>query len=103
MRFPLAVIGFTLFSVTRAFARMDAVVIVERGEMSLEGEQPGRGAKARSASLPRPLASATFYRRHKRRTALLTSAMVLVVLGVSLLVFVGMMTVDAVHNPALPT
>jgi len=92
---PLAVIGFTLFSVTRALARMDAVAIVERGELSLEEERSGRGAKARVTSLPQPLASATFYRRHKRRAALLIAAMVLLVLGVSLLVFTITVSVDA--------
>ena len=92
---PLAVIGFTLFSVTRAFAHMDAVAIVERGELSLEGEQPGRGAKARVTSLPRPLAAATFYQRHKRRAALLIGAMALMVLGISLLIFAVTASVDA--------
>ena len=92
---PLAVIGFTLFNVTRALGRMDAVAIVERGELSLEGKQPGRGAQARVMSLPRPLASATFYQRHKRRAALLIGAMTLMVLGVALLIFAVTVSVDA--------
>ena len=45
---PLAVIGFTLFTAVRALGRMDAVAIVERGELSLEGERSGRAARARA-------------------------------------------------------
>jgi len=97
---PLAVIGFTLFAAVRALGRMDAVAIVERGELSLEGEQPGRRAKARVTSLPRPLACATFYRRHKRQATLLIGAMTLMVLSVSLLVFT-FTTVEGAVQPGL--
>ncbi|MBN1439453.1 MAG: hypothetical protein JW929_08595 [Anaerolineales bacterium] len=94
---PLAVIGFTLWSVTRALGRMDAVAIVERGDLSLEG-QP-RPAKGR-ASQPKPLAAATFYRRHKRRAAMTVGAMGMMVMGVALLVFI-MTAVFDVAKPSL--
>jgi len=89
---PLAVTGFTLWSVLRAFVRMDAIAIVERGELSMEGE--ARRAKAGAASRPRPLDAATFYQRHRRRAALTVGATALMVLGVALLVFIMMAVFD---------
>ncbi len=97
---PLAAIGVTFFSAARALARLDAVAIVERGELSLEGAPHGRKAQARVTSLPRPLAAATFYRRHKRRAALLIGAMALTILGVASLVFT-LTTLFDMANPFL--
>ncbi len=97
---PLAVIGFTLFSATRALAHMDAVAIVERGELGMEGERSGQGVKAHVTSLPRPLAAATFYQRHKRRAVLLTGATALMILGVALLFF-GLAMFFGMLNPQL--
>lgn len=85
---PLAVIGFTLFTAVRAFGRMDAVAIVEHGELSLEGKRVGRAARVRAGSLPRPLASTTFYWRHTRQAAVLIGAMALMIVGTAILVFV---------------
>jgi ABC-type antimicrobial peptide transport system permease subunit len=90
---PLAVIGFTLFAAVRAIGRMDAVAIVERGELSLEKAQPnrarsGRAAHVRAKRLPRPLAATTFFRRHSRRAATLIGAMALMIVGTAGLVFV---------------
>jgi ABC-type lipoprotein release transport system permease subunit len=85
---PLAVIGFTLFTAVRALRRMDAVAIVERGELSLEGEHDGGGGRVRVTGLPRPLAATTFYRRHMRRAATLTGAMALMIVGTASLVFI---------------
>jgi len=90
---PLAVIGFTLFAAVRALGRMDAVAIVERGELSLEGSRSGRArsgraARVRAGSLPRPLASTTFYRRHKGQAAALIGAMALMIVGTALVVFI---------------
>jgi ABC-type lipoprotein release transport system permease subunit len=82
---PLAVIGFTLFTAVRALGRMDAVAIVERGELSLEGKRSGR---VRAESLPCPLASTTFYRRHKGQAAVLIGAMALMIVGTALVVFI---------------
>jgi ABC-type lipoprotein release transport system permease subunit len=97
---PLAVIGVTLFSAARALARMDAVAIVERGELSLEGEPPRRKAQAHITSLPQPLSFVTFYRRHSRRAALVIGAMALTILGVALLVF-ALTTLSDMGNPGL--
>jgi len=85
---PLAVIGFTLFTAVRAIGRMDAVAIVERGELSLEGKQPGRAGRDTAGSLPRPLASTTFYQRHKGQAAVLIGAMALMIVGTALMVLI---------------
>jgi ABC-type lipoprotein release transport system permease subunit len=95
---PLTVIGLTLLSVTRAFARMDAVAIVERGDLSMEGE--ARSSKGRPANQPKPLAAITFYRRHKRRAAMTAGAMGMMVMGVALLVFI-MTAVFDVTKPSV--
>ena len=83
---PLAVIGFTLFTAVRALGRLDAVAIVERGELSLEGKQAGRAARAQAERLPRPLAVTTFYQRHSRRAATLIGTVALMIVGTALLV-----------------
>ncbi|MBN1813313.1 MAG: hypothetical protein JXA14_15870 [Anaerolineae bacterium] len=82
---PLAVIGFTLFSAVRALARLDAVAIVERGKLSLEGEQ--RAGRDPDGDPPRPLASTTFYRRHKGQAAVLIGATALMIISTSMFVF----------------
>jgi ABC-type antimicrobial peptide transport system permease subunit len=89
---PLAVIGFTLFTALRALRRMDAVAVVERGELSLERSGPGR---ARSEALLRPLAVTTFYRRHRGQAATLILAMGLMIIGTALIVFVFNSVFDA--------
>ena len=86
---PLAVIGFTLFTAVRALGRIDAVAIIERGELSLEEKRSGHTAHVRAGGLPRPLASTTFYRRHTRQAAVLVGAMALMIVGMALLVFVA--------------
>jgi len=96
---PISVIGFTLISVSRIFSRLDAVAVVERGELSLEENRP-RGATAASAkrsltSSPKPLASWTFYRRHRRRAVLLTGTMGLMIMAVVLVIFLLVVTFDA--------
>jgi ABC-type lipoprotein release transport system permease subunit len=96
---PLVVIGFTLFTALRALGRLDAVAIVERGELSLEGEHDGGGGRGRSGRLPRPLAPTTFYRRHKRRAAVLIVAMALMIVGTALLVFMAGAVMNAMQPP----
>lgn len=90
---PAAVVGSTLLSVSRVFTRLDAVAVVERGELSTE-ENRQRTTKVAQSS-PKPLASTTFYDRHKRRAASLISAMVLMILAVALVVFVFATMSDA--------
>jgi ABC-type lipoprotein release transport system permease subunit len=102
---PAAVGGFTLISVRRLLSRLDPVDILERGERSQEGDQK-RGTTASvssrvntssrvNISSPRSLASATFYRRHKRRAVLLISAMSLMIVAVVLSIFILAVSFDA--------
>ncbi len=95
---PLVVIGSTLFTAIRALGRMDAVAIVERGELSLEEKRSRRAARAQVDRLPRPLAATTFYQRHSRRAVILISAMALMIVGTALVVFV----VGSVWDGVLP-
>ncbi|MBN1659104.1 MAG: hypothetical protein JXA93_11905 [Anaerolineae bacterium] len=85
---PIAVIGFTLLTALRALGRLDAVAIVERGELSLEKAGAGRTQRALTKRLPRPLSVTTFYRRHTGRAATLIAAMALMIVGTALIVFV---------------
>ncbi len=83
---PAAVSGFTFLSVRRILSRLDPVAIVERGEQSQEADQK-RGLTA-SKSSSKPLASATFYKRHRRRAIFLISAMGLMIVAVVLVIFI---------------
>jgi ABC-type lipoprotein release transport system permease subunit len=88
---PLAVIGFTLISAGRVFARLDPVLIVERGELSPEASP----RRAVTKSSPRPLASRTFVRRHRQRALLSTGAMALMIIAVVMFIFLTTATRDA--------
>jgi ABC-type lipoprotein release transport system permease subunit len=90
---PVMLVGFTFISVRRTFSRLDPVAVVERGELSQEGDRK-RGLTA-SESSPRPLASATFYRRHRRRAVLLISGTSLTIMGVVLIIFALAVAADA--------
>ncbi len=97
---PLAVVGVTLFAALRALGRLDAVAIVERGELSLEGEGSGRAGRDPDGNLPRPLAATTFYRRHARQAAVLIGATALMIVGTALLIF-GLEAFDDTRQPLL--
>jgi len=80
---PLIVVALTFLSVKRIFNRLDAVAIVERGQLS---EEP-KGRRAVKRSSARPLSSLTFYLRHRRRGVLIILSTALMVLGVTFPVF----------------
>jgi len=90
---PASVVGFTRIGVDRILSQLDPVAVVERGELSLEGEQQ-RGTTD-SKSSPKPLASSTFYRRHIRRAVLLTGTMSLMIVAVVMVIFVFAAANDA--------
>jgi ABC-type lipoprotein release transport system permease subunit len=94
---PVSVVVFRLLTVSRLFSCMDSVAIVERGELSLElPEQPSAKPQAsRRTSSAKPLASSTFYRRHKARALVVTGSMALMIMAVVLVVFVFTATHDA--------
>jgi ABC-type lipoprotein release transport system permease subunit len=98
---PLAVVGSTLFTVTRTLRRMDAVAIVERGELSLEGPSSCKTGHAQLERPPHPLAPTTFYRRHPGQAAVLIGAMALMIVGTALLVFILEASTDVMLQPPL--
>jgi ABC-type antimicrobial peptide transport system permease subunit len=93
---PLIVIGYTVYTAWRTLKRLDAVAIVERGQLSLERPQFKRADGGQS---PRPLAAWTFYRRHVRRAATLIGAMALMIVGTALIIFFF----EGVMNAGLPS
>ena len=90
---PLSVIVFTLYTVDRTLSRLDAVAVVERGELNPTKRQ-WQGTRTSSSST-KPLASTTFFRRHSGRTALLASTMALMIVAIVLLIFLLAATHDA--------
>jgi ABC-type lipoprotein release transport system permease subunit len=93
---PLAVIALGAWSVGRVLARLDAIAVIERGQLGMEADQSPKGDVPRrttqhsrmSRSPANPLSSLTFYLRHRRRGLMLVAIMALMVLGVALPVFV---------------
>jgi ABC-type lipoprotein release transport system permease subunit len=92
---PAVVIAFAALSARRMFRRLDAVAIIERGKLSMEGEK--RKHKARRSS-SHPLSSLTFYLRHRRRGLLLVASMALMILAVAFPVFL----ISAASDAAMP-
>jgi len=82
---PFAVIGFSLFSIRRIISHLDPIVIIEQGELSQERNQNQKLSTSTSSS--KPLATMTFYKRHKRRALLLISVMSMMIVAVVLIVF----------------
>ena len=93
---PAVIAGFTFIGARRTLARLDAVAIVERRELSQEGDRSRQLAASNSS--PRPLAPATFYRRHKRRAVLLISGMSVMILAVVLVIFALAVDADATES-----
>jgi ABC-type lipoprotein release transport system permease subunit len=98
---PLAVIGSTLFTATRTLKRMDAVAIVERGKLSLEGSSSPKSERTRLGKAPHPLAPTTFYRRHTSQAAVLIGSMALMIVGTALFVFILEASTDVMFQPPL--
>jgi ABC-type lipoprotein release transport system permease subunit len=92
---PIAMTGITLIGVRRIFSRLDPVALVERGELSQEGDQRQATTLSRSKSSLKPLASLTYFRRHQQRAILLISAMGLMIIAVVLAIFLLATTEDA--------
>ena len=90
---PATIAGFTFVSVRRTLSRLDPVTVVEQGELSQEANQK-QGMTAYKSS-PKPLAPATFYKRHRRQVVLLVSGMGLMITAVVLIVFALAVGADA--------
>jgi ABC-type lipoprotein release transport system permease subunit len=90
---PAALIGLTLFGARRILSTLDPVTIVERGQ---ETERKASKGESRSTgSSLKPLASATFFRRHRNRAALLIGAMSLTIVAVAMTIFLLAASSDA--------
>jgi hypothetical protein len=96
MPIPAVIAGFTFLAVRRTLTRLDPVAIVERRELSTEAlSQTASLSRVNSKSSPRPLAPATFYRRHRRRAVLLIGVMGLMTMAVVLFIFALAVDADA--------
>ena len=89
----VVVAGLTFITVRRTLKRLDPVGIIERREQSQESE--GRQHSTAMASSPRPLAPATFFRRHRRRAILLVGSMALMIIAVTMFIFALAVGADA--------
>ena len=90
---PAIIAGITFISVRRTLSRLDPVAVIEQGELSQEENR--KQAWTASKSSPKPLAPATFYKRHRRRAVLLIGGMSLMILAVVLFVFTLAVNADA--------
>jgi ABC-type lipoprotein release transport system permease subunit len=88
---PLVVVGFVAISLTRVFARLDSVAIIDRGKLGLEARRRQRAVKRLPTS---PLSSWTFYLRHRRRGLMLVVAVALMVLGIAFPMFLTSAMID---------
>jgi len=88
----LAVTAFVTFSITRLFARLDPVSIIERGKLSMEASDRRRSVKRPSV---RPLSPWTFYLRNRRQGLGMIGIMALMILAVAFPAFLFAVTIDA--------
>jgi putative ABC transport system permease protein len=92
---PLVVIAVVGWSTMRTFTRLDAVAILDRGELGIESSDRRRAVKRSST---RPLSSRTFYRRHGRRGLALAVPMALMMVAVASPVFLFAPMMQASEN-----
>lgn len=89
---PALITGTTFIRVRRTFSRLDPVSIVEQGVLSQE--KNFEQERSVSKSSPKPLTSATFFKRHQRRAVLLIGVMSLLILAVVLVLFTSAIGAD---------
>jgi len=82
---PVSIAGLTARAVRKTLTRLDAVAVVEKRELSQEGDHT-RKRSVLSNSV-NPLSSFTFYQRHNQRAVLLISSMGLMILAVVIFIF----------------
>jgi ABC-type antimicrobial peptide transport system permease subunit len=93
---PAAAIASVAWSAKHTLDRLDAVTIIERDQLSLEGGQQQTAERARAPhSVSRPLSSWMFYLRHRRRGLALTLAIGVMILGVAFPAFIFGPMMDA--------
>jgi len=81
---PLIITVLVFVVVVRMLTRLDAIAIIERGDLGVRQEKERREAKR---VIRKPLSALTFYRRHKLRGAAMVGAMILMILGIAFMVF----------------
>jgi ABC-type lipoprotein release transport system permease subunit len=92
----ISVMASTRASVGRVLSSLDAVAVVERGALAMERDRrPKRGRKRAAVSSPKPLATLTYYLRHRRQGVVVTGAMTTMILAVVLAAFVFSAANDA--------
>jgi ABC-type antimicrobial peptide transport system permease subunit len=94
---PIVVTGSALRSAFRALGRLDAVAVVERGQLTMEAGRSSSAGNPSAQEQPRPLAPLTYYRRHKRQAWVLTGSTLLLILGTGLLFFLFAAGADAIQ------
>ena len=93
---PVAAIASVVWNARRTLDRLDAVAIIERDQLSVEGGQQRTAKRARAPhSVDKPLSSWTFYLRHRRRGLALTLAIGVMILGVAFPAFIFGPMMDA--------
>jgi hypothetical protein len=90
---PLTVIVLSSFGIVRVFTKFDSVAIVERGKQSLEAQNHLKVSKSPTHS--GAISAFIFYRRHRRRGVTLLISTVMAILVITLPIFVGTATADA--------
>jgi hypothetical protein len=96
---PLVTAAVVAMGTRRTLARLDAVSIVERGNLSTETQSERSQA---NRSVARPLSSWTFYLRHRRRGLVLLVTMGLMIIGASFPAFLFAPMGDAMQPFAEP-
>jgi hypothetical protein len=90
---PLLIIAWVSVDVNHVLKRLDAVSIIERGNLSMEERRRKQAARRSSSN---PLSSSTFYRRNRRQGGMVTAAVGLMVFSVALPAFIISTSTDAV-------
>ncbi len=88
---PLTVIFLSAIGIIRAFAKFDAVAIVERGKLTLEAQQRVSGSPSSSGAI----SALTFHLRHRRRGIILLVSTVLAILIITIPVFINIAIINA--------
>jgi len=94
---PPVVIGSALLTAVRTLGRLDAVAVVERGELSLEGNRFRPASRMGVGSPSQPLTSVTYYRRHVYQAAVLMGATLLLIVATATLFFLFAAGTDAIR------
>jgi ABC-type antimicrobial peptide transport system permease subunit len=93
---PVAAIASVVWNARRTLDRLDAVAIIERDQLSMEGRQQRTANRERALrSVDKPLSSWTFYLRHRRRGLALTLTIGVMILGVAFPAFIFGPMMDA--------